>query len=238
MISRETMDFKCCTSWLSGLARVWALLLVLGIAAQAQTVSGTTGSGLIYSASNGEITLTGYDDSGTSAVIPSTINVSGSDLPVTSIAASAFYNCTNLASVTIPASVISVGDDGLGAYPMTSITVDAANPVYSSLDGVFFDKTQTALLQYPESKPGSSYTIPGSVTRIGYDAFFCCLNLTSITIPDTVTSIGDYAFFQDWNLTDVNLPSSVISLGAGAFCQCTKLTSVTIPKPAEPVPRA
>ena len=177
--------------------------------------------------------MTGYNDSGTVVSIPSTITVSGSDLPVTSIAASAFFNCTKLASVTIPASVTSVGDDGLGAYPMTSITVDAANPVYSSLDGVFFDKAQTALLQYPESKAGSSYTIPGSVTRIGYDAFFYCLNLTSVTLPDSVTSIGDSAFDGLGTLTSITVDplNSVLSSSPdGVLFNKQQSTIVRCPK--------
>ena len=47
------------------------------------------------------------------------------------------------------------------------------------------------------------YTIPGSVTRIGDDAFSGCASLTSVTIPDSVTSIGNYAFSCCGSLTDV-----------------------------------
>ena len=36
----------------------------------------------------------------------------------------------------------------------------------------------------------STITIPNGVTRIGYDAFADCSNLTSIFIPNSVTSIG------------------------------------------------
>ena len=54
----------------------------------------------------------------------------------------------------------------LGCTSLTAITVDAANPAYSSVDGVLFDKSQTTLLQYPDGKAGA-YTIPDSVTSIG-----------------------------------------------------------------------
>jgi hypothetical protein len=66
-----------------------------------------------------------------------------------------------------------------------------------------FDKRQTALTQYPAGKVGSHYTIPDSVTSIGWCAFGGCTSLTSITIPTSVASIG-------W----------------GAFADCTSLTSV------------
>ena len=40
------------------------------------------------------------------------------------------------------------------------------NPVYTSVDGVLFNKSQTTLIQCPAGKAGS-YTIPNSVTSIG-----------------------------------------------------------------------
>ena len=68
--------------------------------------------------------------------------------------------------------------------------MDALNSVYSSVDGVLFNKSQTTLIQYPGGKAGS-YTIPNSVTSIGDYAFSGCTSLTSVTIPNSVTSIGD-----------------------------------------------
>ena len=49
-----------------------ALLMVSG-AANAQTTTGTTSSGLIYSASNGQITITGNTGVSGTVTIPSTI---------------------------------------------------------------------------------------------------------------------------------------------------------------------
>jgi len=48
--------------------------------------------------------------------------------------------------------------------------VDAANPNYSSTNGVLFDKAQTTLIEFPGGLAGS-YTIPNSVTSIGDYAF-------------------------------------------------------------------
>ena len=47
------------------------------------------------------------------------------------------------------------------------------------------------------------YTIPNSVTEIGYYAFYYCTSLASITIPDSVTSIGNCAFYDCASLKDV-----------------------------------
>ena len=52
----------------------------------------------------------------------------------------------------------------------TAITVDTNNLFYSSVNGVFFNWSQTMLIQYPAGNV-SFYTIPNSVTSIGYNAF-------------------------------------------------------------------
>jgi hypothetical protein len=103
--------------------------------------------------------------------------------------------------------------------------VDASNSVYSSKDGVLFDKRQTTLIRYPVGKVGS-YTIPDSVTNIGETAFRNCANLTNIMIPARVTSIGEMAFAACTTLNTVTIPKTVTSIGNYAFCKCTKLTSV------------
>ena len=94
--------------------------------------------------------------------------------------------------------------------------MDALNSVYSSVDGVLFNKNQTTLIQCPGGKAGS-YTIPNSVTSIGDCAFVDCTSLTSVTIPNSVTSIGDEAFSGCTSLTNVTIPNSVTSIGDEAF---------------------
>ena len=73
-------------------------------------------------------------------------------------------------------------------------------------------------------------TIPDTVTKIGYEAFFMCKNLTSIKIPDSVNSIGDFAFAGCTTLKSITLPNSITSIGEGAFRECTALTGITIPE--------
>ena len=158
-------------------------------------------------------------------------NLTSVNIPdsVTSIGVSAFSFCTNLTSVNIGNSVTSIGEDAFyHCTSLTSITVDTGNLNYSSVDGLLFNKLQTLLIQYPVGILDDSYTIPDSVTSIGYSAFAHCTSLTSVTIPDSVTSIGDIAFAHCTNLTSVTIPDSVTSIGEDAFSFCTNLNSVTI----------
>ena len=59
-----------------------------------------------------------------SVTIPSTVTYNGTTYSVTSIGDYAFYECTSLASITIPNSVTSIGDYAFWyCYPLTSITI-------------------------------------------------------------------------------------------------------------------
>jgi uncharacterized repeat protein (TIGR02543 family) len=149
---------------------------------------------------------------------------------VTSIGVAAFYNCASLTSVTIPASVTSIGENAFrSCHSIVSISVAAENSSYSSADGVLFNKLTTSLIQYPEGKSGTDYTIPIGVTGIGPNAFFECTSLISITIPAGVTSIERFAFYHCTSLTNVTIGSDVASIESGLFYECTSLTSVALP---------
>jgi hypothetical protein len=158
----------------------------------------------------------------------SLINITIGD-GVTSIEVVAFGACANLTNVTIPNSVTNIGSDAFWACTsLTLIIVDTDNPSYTSVAGVLFNKSQTALVEYPAGLNGS-YAIPNSVTSIAIDAFHSCTGLTSLMIPKGVTTIGGGAFANCTSLTNVTIPNSVTSIGAYAFENCTSLTNVTIP---------
>ena len=186
---------------------------IIGDVVIPDTIDGRSVTSISYSAFEGCTRLT-------SIVIPDS---------VTYIGENAFRNCTGLTSIVIPDSVTYIGNYAFeGCTRLKSINVGKDNEKYSSKDGVLFDKDKKTLLLCPREKTGK-YTIPDSVTSIGYAAFNDCKSLKGVVIPNSVTSIGMYAFCNCTGLTSVVIPDSVTYIGDFAFYGCTGLTSIVIP---------
>jgi hypothetical protein len=162
---------------------------------------------------------------------------------VTHIGDMAFACLPELKSVTISASVSSIGKEAFGltgmgccshASSLTTITIAMDNTYYSSEDGILFNKNKTTLILYPRGRQQDTFTIPNSTITVGKDAFYYCKSLTSIIIPNNVTSIGKRAFAMCTNLTSITIPNSVKYIEKEAFEYCASLTSITVQNPSPP----
>ena len=91
--------------------------------------------------------------------IPKSIYVNYEEINVTTIEDNAFADCTDLTSITIPASVTTIGDDAFArCYNLTSIIIPSS--VVAIGDCAFVDCFEL-----------TSVTIPASVTSVGSSAF-------------------------------------------------------------------
>ncbi|HNU99604.1 MAG TPA: leucine-rich repeat domain-containing protein, partial [Verrucomicrobiota bacterium] len=193
-----------------------AVLTILPDAVQAQ---------FLYTTDRNRITITRYTGPGGAVTIPETIN----GLPVVGIADKAFEGSVDMTSVTIPASVTTIGAWVFkGCTSLAAIEVRTSNTAFRSIEGVLFNKMQTKLLACPGAREGA-YAVPGSVTSIETGAFHGCARLTSLTIPRNVTAIRAGAFGGCTGLTSVALPERLTKIEAGLFEGCVNLTSVAIP---------
>ena len=139
-----------------------------------------------------------------------TLVFSGKEIP-----SSAFRECTNLTSVTIPDSVTTIGESAfLYCTSLTSVTIPDS---VKTIGNYAFEDCESL----------TSVTIGDSVTTIGEGAFWGCSSLTSVTIPDSVTTIGWWAFKYCESLTSVTIPDSVTTIGYSAFENCTSLKEFT-----------
>lgn len=156
-----------------------------------------------YAINKDGVKITQYCGGGSEVVIPDEID----GKPVTQIGSSTFSNCESIESVTISANVISMesGREFESNKFIKTINVVEDNPVFSSVDGVLFNKGKTELIRYPRGKNDISYKMPNSVTKIANRAFFGCESLESITVSDSMAEIGYYVFLGCSSLETINI---------------------------------
>ena len=178
----------------------------------------------------------------TDLVIPATYR----GLPVTAIGSNAFESVRSFKSVSIPASVTTIGEYAFAHCGVTSVTF-ATNSQLTTVDRYAFFSSSSL----------QSIALPDGVTTIGVAAFNGCNNITSISIPDSITTIENRALdfdssaFTAYNnakylgnstnpylvlvkaidtsITTYNIHTDAKLIYAFAFTDCTLLTSVTIP---------
>ena len=141
----------------------------------------------------------------------------------------AFLACTNLISLSIPASVTEIQAN---AFPesLSNLTVDPNNPVYEMVDGVLFDKMTHTLVWYPKQKNEQSYNVPDGTIAIMDTAFSGNESLCKIKLPDSLESIGESAFRDCKSLSEVAIPVGISSIPNYAFYGCTSLENVAFPE--------
>lgn len=209
---------------------------------------------LINKANIAEVTSGDYKYKGT-VVIPSSIVHEGNTYIVTSIAESAFYQCCELANITIPSSITSIigktvfyGCKGLTSVNITDLAVwcnigfsDAAsNPLYYA-HKLLINEEEIKDIIIPISVKSiaertfigctsiHSLNIPNSVNSISRGAFMGCSNLRSVVLPQSVSVIPEEAFYGCSNLPFIYLPESITDIGSSAFGACISLSSINLP---------
>lgn len=174
-------------------------------------------------------------DTITKVVIPATVTHEDITYSVTSVAGYAFSYCSSLSNVTIPESIVTIGQSAFEGCIFAKdnfinhSSLDAK--LYRYWGAIIVDQEIDGLLIRNDTiidcrTNVTSVVIPNTITAIGKEAFFAC-HLLSVTIPSSVTSIGDYAFCN-CTLPSVTIPTSVTSIGNYAFSMCG-LSSITIP---------
>jgi len=133
---------------------------------------------------------------------------------------SAFYNCTSLTKIEIPASVETIGNNIFdGCTSLQTVTFEKGSKFKTIGSDVFSDCTSL-----------TSIEIPASVEEIRGSAFFGCSSLKTVTFEKGSKLKTVAGFSHCTSLTTIEIPASVETIGQYAFNDCTSLHTVTFEK--------
>lgn len=171
----------------------------------------------------GKVEVSGYTGSSISVTIPTSVAITvggdGSEKAiynVVRVGGSAFYNCTSLASITLPDSITSIGDGAFfGCTKLNTITLpDSVGSIgYSA-----FNRCESL----------NNIEIPEGVTSIKKHTFSNCKKLSSISLPNSLETIGFSVFSECTSLTAIRLPNSITSIGGHPFAGCINLETLEV----------
>lgn len=151
-----------------------------------------------YLKDDNTITITSYEGNDINVVIPQYID----GYPVTSIEHYTFFYKKSIESIYIPNSVLQLdapNEEGylfMGNGALKNINVSEDNPVYSSKNGILYNKDKTKLLAYPMGKIGTKFEVPDHVKEIGIFAFYYNANLEEISFKGKIDTIDKIAFSE------------------------------------------
>ena len=148
---------------------------------------------------------------------------------ITTIGSQVFwYSNTKLKKVYIGAGVTNIDPIFKYANYSGTVTVDEANPKYSSENNEIYNKDKTELIGIYHDIQGS-YTVRSSVTKIGDRAFHSKYQMTEVILPEGLKEIG--SSFQFCNgLTEIYIPNSVEKIATDAFYCASNLMHIRIDK--------
>lgn len=182
--------------------------------------------------------------------VPESILYKGIIYDVIEIEDCAFCGNNNLTSITINNKITKIGESAfVNCKNLRSINVIPGDNMFSSVDGVLFNKSRDTLITYPSGNKSTNYTMPNSVKKVSSCAFYGNQNLEILTAGSSLQEIGTYAFsktnklkeiknvnkitkisdyaFLDSNISSISLSQYLESLGVGVFAN-SKIEKIEI----------
>ncbi|MCQ2233881.1 MAG: leucine-rich repeat domain-containing protein [Paludibacteraceae bacterium] len=206
--------------------------------------------GIIYNFTNyGEkhFCVTAISDSVIKPFIRSEISYNDTVYPVSEVNIE-YYSGHNVRNLHLPSSIKKVSSlksfsleqlylsdsintvMGIDCPRLYAIHSPLANPFFTSVDGILYNKNKTSLVRFPANKKLTAFTLPKTVKTIKQEAFACVYGLKKINL-NACEYIEYDAFRSCVNLSKIKMPTytdedMVLDLGQNVFNGCNSLKSL------------
>jgi hypothetical protein len=147
-----------------------------------------------------------------------------------------------LKSITIPASVSSIGTSAFQGSNVETVTFEANSTLQmfgmyafkaaTKLEGITVPKSVVEIQDqafYGSGLKTVTFEAGSGLKRVLASGFASALALKTITLPDAVNYLGTDVFSGDTSLESFTIPSSLTTIPANTFKGNTSLASVSIP---------
>ena len=130
-----------------------------------------------------------------------------------------FYHCANAETVSLPATLTSIGDSAFAQE-------DAAIGYTAGLTSVTIPQAVTAIQSYAFYHTAiAEVTVPASVKTWGKYAFSGCAKLKTARVA--CDSIGAFAFTRCTSLSSLTISANCRTFGENMLTYCESLTAIT-----------
>lgn len=137
----------------------------------------------------------------------------------------AFAGCKNLKTVTLPDSIIKIGERGqgkqdqqIGAFAETSIEDIIIPNSVDTIGPAAFAKTALHAI-----------VLPNSIREIGRGAFERCKNLEIVKLPEDLIALESYMFRGCSALAEIIFPDKLHYIKTGAFSGLSSVVKMELP---------
>ena len=138
---------------------------------------------------------------------------------------SMMFHESGLVSISIPSTVTTMGFNPVSrCTSLTTVTFNN-NKDFIFYDGCIYNAAKTRLIYHLASNKRTTFTIPGTVEIIDFDAFGFS-SLTSLTIHDTVKEIGTYCFIASHSMASISIGKNVQKMGNNTFVNMAGLQNI------------
>lgn len=134
----------------------------------------------------------------------------------------AFNGAAALAEIEFPDTLKTIGNRAFLSSGLTSVTIPASVESVGEWAFRWCKKLETFTMEALEEGAETHYT------SIDAYAVADCEALESVSFTENLTVLGEYALSRDVKLKTVFIPSSVSGIGSCAFYACTAMEGVTV----------